>query len=56
MAFQDFENGPDRGETFDDWIRREIVPEIEAMEADPSSGFTLGQVRAALDEDRRKTH
>ena len=40
-------------ESFDDWIKREVIPEIEAMEADPSSGFTLEQVRAAIDEQEK---
>jgi antitoxin ParD1/3/4 len=37
---------------FDDWLRAEAVPVLEAMDADPSLGLSLEQVRANL----AKTH
>jgi antitoxin ParD1/3/4 len=34
----------------DDWIRREVLPALKALEADPSSGLTLEEAFANLDE------
>jgi Arc/MetJ-type ribon-helix-helix transcriptional regulator len=35
-------------ETFNEFLRREAVPVLEAMDADPSLGLSLEQVRANL--------
>jgi Arc/MetJ-type ribon-helix-helix transcriptional regulator len=32
----------------DDWLRKEVVPVLEAMNADPSRGLTIEQVRENL--------
>ncbi len=39
-------------EDFDDWIRREAIPVLEALEADPSTGLTAEEVLTSLKEDR----
>lgn len=39
-------------EAFDDLLRREVLPVLDALEADPGSGLSLEQVRASLAERR----
>ncbi len=45
---QDFETDPD------EWIRREVLPVLDALEADPSSGLTVEEVFASLEEKREE--
>ena len=35
-------------ELSDEWLRKEVVPVLEAMNADPSRGLTIEQVRENL--------
>jgi antitoxin ParD1/3/4 len=37
---------------FDDWLRAEVVPVLDAMKADPSRGRTPEQVRQRLQQCR----
>lgn len=38
----------DRERALEKWLRTEAVPALDALEADPSRGRTIEQVRAAL--------
>lgn len=39
----------DRDAALEDWLRREVVPAYEELQADPSRGIPLDEVQAALD-------
>jgi Arc/MetJ-type ribon-helix-helix transcriptional regulator len=38
----------------DEWLRQHALPALDALEADPSSGLSLEQVLASLEEDRQR--
>lgn len=44
----------DHEDELEDWLRREAVPALEAMKADPTRRRSIDQVRAALDAAHRR--
>jgi putative addiction module CopG family antidote len=43
----------DREQTIERWLREEVVPAQQAMEADPSRGIPVASVRLDLEADFR---
>ena len=44
----------DREATFEQWLRNEVIPASEALEADPGRALTIEEVRASLAEERKR--
>lgn len=44
-----------RDRAVEHWLRNEVVPAYQALQADPSSGVSLDEVRAGLAERRPPT-
>jgi putative addiction module CopG family antidote len=39
-----------RDKAIEDWLRNEVIPDYEALKADPSTGVSLEDVRASIAE------